>query len=57
MNAEARRRADWHAGKILDFGWWQLDMELGRTYQRLSQPDKAIETFRAALRRRPMPRI
>ena len=57
LNVEARRRAEWHAGKVLDFGWWQLDMELGRTYQRLSDPGKAVETFRAGLRRRPLPQF
>jgi len=27
------------------FGWWALDLELGRTYLRLSQPRDAIEAF------------
>ena len=54
---EARRQARWHNGKVLDFGWWQLDMELGRTYQRLNEPNKAMEMFRAGLRRRPLPQF
>ena len=57
LNVEARRQARWHNGKVLDFGWWQLDMELGRTYQSLSDSNKAMEMFRAGLRRRPLPQF
>src|SRR5262249_46943512 len=55
LNADAKRKARWHGGKVLDFGWWQLDIELGRTYAALKQPEKAVETFQIGLRRRPMP--
>jgi tetratricopeptide (TPR) repeat protein len=55
LNADKQREGRWHAGKVLEFGWWQLDIELGRTYLALKEPKKALAAFRNGLRRRPMP--
>jgi tetratricopeptide (TPR) repeat protein len=41
-----------HGKKASDYGFYQLDLELGRTYTRLGQPRQAIEALQHGLRRR-----
>jgi protein O-mannosyl-transferase len=57
LNEAAKRRAEQRGERALDFGWWQLNLEAGRTYLALEQPHKAIEEFRIGLRRRPKPEL
>jgi tetratricopeptide (TPR) repeat protein len=41
-----------HGKKASDYGFYQLDLELGRTYMRLGHPRQAIEALQHGLRRR-----
>jgi tetratricopeptide (TPR) repeat protein len=53
LNADKQRQGHWQGGRVLEFGWWQLDIELGRTYLALKNPTKALELFHDGLRRSP----
>jgi tetratricopeptide (TPR) repeat protein len=55
---EAARRDDLeHGRRVADYGWYQLDLELGRTWLRMGQPQRAIEALDRGRRRRPAPQF
>ena len=53
---QAVRRDDLvHGRRVSEYGWYQLDVELGRTYLRVGQPRQALEALDHGRRRRPVP--
>jgi tetratricopeptide (TPR) repeat protein len=53
---EAARRDDlMHGRKVSDYGWYQLEVELGRTYLRLGQPKEALQSLEEGRKRRQDP--
>jgi hypothetical protein len=55
VQAEAREEGRWSDARVAQFGVWQLNAELGRTYLALNEPGKALELFRAGLLKQPRP--
>jgi tetratricopeptide (TPR) repeat protein len=53
---EAARRDDLrHGRRVAEYGWYQLDVELGRTWLRNGEPREALKVLDHGRRRRPEP--
>ena len=44
-----------HGRRVSEYGWYQLDVELGRTWLRMGEPRRALAALDHGRRRRPVP--